>query len=305
MLPQNLLWRATTHRRKRRHWNIKSRSAQLHSVTRECSLASRRSAAGRQFFCLRNGYSCLRGKRIAAQNTRPTSRYRPCAREVVEPRWETRLACIRGLGGSIRWIRLLRDFDLWQRRSERQSRPYEYALEQAKADQATLEGQINDERRRIATEQSAVGTARAGILGSQSGVSAAEGAYEAASAAVERAVAAQTAADAQLKFAQNDYNRIAPLLTKHYVTTQQVHQSQTALRVAQEASHEAASQLLQAQAQRSITLSAKQSAQANLQASQSKLGEAQHTVDTLETFERAAPESTSEGRASTVEFGVV
>jgi membrane fusion protein, multidrug efflux system len=168
-------------------------------------------------------------------------------------------------------------------------RPYEYALEQAKADQATLEGQINDERRRIATEQSAVGTARAGILGSQSGISAAEGAYEAASAAVERAAAAQTAADAQLKFAQNDYNRIAPLLTKHYVTTQQVDQAQTALRVAQEASHEAASQLLQAQAQRSVTLSAKQSAQANLQASQSKLGEAQHTVDTLETLTAQRP----------------
>jgi len=29
-------------------------------------------------------------------------------------------------------------------------RPYEYALQQAKADQAMLEGQINDERRRIA-----------------------------------------------------------------------------------------------------------------------------------------------------------
>jgi membrane fusion protein, multidrug efflux system len=168
-------------------------------------------------------------------------------------------------------------------------RPYEYALEQAKADQATLEGQINDERRRIATEQSAVGTARAGILGSQSGISAAQGAYEAASAAVERAAAAQTAADAQLKFAQNDYNRIAPLLTKHYVTTQQVDQAQTALRVAQEASHEAASQLLQSQAQRSVALSAKQSAQANLQASQSKFGEAQHTVDTLETLTAQRP----------------
>src|SRR5882757_817827 len=168
-------------------------------------------------------------------------------------------------------------------------RPYEYALEQAKADQETLEGQINDERRRIATEQSAVGTARAGMLGSQSGISAAEGAYEAASAAVERAAAAQTAADAQLKFAQNDYNRIAPLLTKHYVTTQQVDQAQTALRVAQEASHEAASQLLQAQAQRSVALSARQSAQANLQASQSKLGEAQHTVDTLETLTAQRP----------------
>src|SRR5271170_3582353 len=168
-------------------------------------------------------------------------------------------------------------------------RPYEYALAQAKADQATLEGQIDDERRRIATEQSAVGTAQAGILGSQSGISAAEGAYEAASAAVERAAAAQSAADAQLKFAQNDYNRIAPLLTKHYVTTQQVDQTQTTLRVAQEASHEAASQLLQAQAQRSVALSAKQSAQANLQASQSKLGEAQHTVDTLETLTAERP----------------
>jgi membrane fusion protein, multidrug efflux system len=135
-----------------------------------------------------------------------------------------------------------------------------------------------------------VGTARAGILGSQSGISAAEGAYEAASAAVERAAAAQTAADAQLKFAQNDYNRIAPLLTKHYVTTQQVDQAQTALRVAQEASHEAASQLLQAQAQRSVALSARQSAQANLQASQSKLGEAQHTVDTLETLTAQRPD---------------
>ena len=51
-------------------------------------------------------------------------------------------------------------------------RPYEYALEQAKANQAMLEGQINDARRRIATEQSAVGTAKAGVLGSLSGVSA-------------------------------------------------------------------------------------------------------------------------------------
>ncbi len=164
------------------------------------------------------------------------------------------------------------------------SRPYEYALEQAKADQAALEGQINDERRRIATEQSAVGTARAGIMGSQSGISAAQASYHAAQAAVERALAAKVSADAQAKFAQNDYDRIAPLLAKHYVTTQQVDQAQTALRVAQEASHEAASQALQAQAQQSMAQAAQQSAEAGLQASQSKLGEAQHTVDTLETL---------------------
>lgn len=163
-------------------------------------------------------------------------------------------------------------------------RPYEYALEQAKADQAMLEGQIHDEERRIATEKSAVGTARAGILSSQSGISASQANYQAAKAAVARAEAAQTAADAQLKFAQNDYNRIAPLLEKHYVTTQQVDQAQTALRVAQETSRQAASQLLQAQAQESMALASKQAAEAGLQASVSKLGEAQHTVDTLETL---------------------
>ncbi len=163
-------------------------------------------------------------------------------------------------------------------------RPYEYALQQAKADQSMLEGQIHDEERRIATEKSAVGTARAAVLGSQSGISAAQANYQAAQAAVQRAAAAQTAADAQLKFAQNDYNRIAPLLEKHYVTTQQVDQTQTALRVAEEASRQAASQLLQAQAQQSMAMASRQASEAGLQASVSKLGEAQHTVDTLETL---------------------
>jgi membrane fusion protein, multidrug efflux system len=169
-------------------------------------------------------------------------------------------------------------------------RPFEYALAQARADQATLEGKINDERRRIAAEQSAVGAANASVTGSKSGISAAQGNYLAAKAAVERANAAQSSTEAQLNFAQNDYNRIAPLLAKHYVTTQQVDQAQTALRVAQEAQHQAASQLLQAQAQESMALAAKQSAAANLEASQSKLGEAQHTVDTLETLMAERPQ---------------
>lgn len=164
-------------------------------------------------------------------------------------------------------------------------RPYEYALQQARAEQATLESQIEDERRGIAAERSAVGAARAGVSGSQSNISAAQGAYLAAKAAVERAKAAQDSAEAQLKFAQNDYDRIAPLLAKHYVTIQQVDQAQTAVRVAQEASHQAASQLLQAQAQEQMALAAKQAAGANLEASQSKLGQAQHTVDTLDTLQ--------------------
>jgi multidrug efflux system membrane fusion protein len=168
-------------------------------------------------------------------------------------------------------------------------RPFEYALSQAEADQATLEGQINDERRRIAAEQSAVGAAHAGVVGSQSAISAAQSSYLAAEAATEHAKSAQTAAEVQLRFAQNDYNRIAPLLAKHYVTVQQVDQAQTALSVAQETFHEASSQVLQAQAQESMAIAAKQSANATFQGSQSKLGEAEHTVDTLETLMAERP----------------
>lgn len=168
-------------------------------------------------------------------------------------------------------------------------RPYEYALQQARAEKATLEGQIEDERRRIAAQHSAVGAARAGVTGSQSNISASEGAHLAAQADVERARAAQTSAEAQLRFAQNDYNRLAPLLQKHFVTVQQVDQASTALRVAQEAANGAASQLLHAQAQERMALATQQAASAGLQASQSKLGEAEHTVDTLETLEAQRP----------------
>lgn len=176
-------------------------------------------------------------------------------------------------------------------------RPFEYALELAKSDQATLEGQIDDRRRLIATEKSAVGTALAGVSGSQSGISAAQANYLAAQASVEHATAAQSSAEAQLRFAQNDYNRIAPLLAKHYVTVAQVDQAQTVLSVAQEANHEATSQLLQAKAQESSALAAKESAGANFEASKSKLGEAQHTVDTLENPCGRASQPRSQGAA--------
>src|SRR5271165_1621175 len=46
-------------------------------------------------------------------------------------------------------------------------RQYEYALQQALADQKLLEAQIVDAQRRIAAENSAVGAARAGVSSSQ------------------------------------------------------------------------------------------------------------------------------------------
>jgi membrane fusion protein, multidrug efflux system len=172
-------------------------------------------------------------------------------------------------------------------------RPFEYALTQAKADQATLEGQIEDETRHIAVERSAVGTATADVTGSQSGVSAAESSYLAAKAAVEHATAAQSSAAAQLHFAQDDYDRIAPLLAKHYVTVEQVDQAQTVLNVAHQSYQEASALLLQTQAQESAALAASQSAHANFQASQSRLGEAHHAVDNLVTLMSERPNRTA------------
>ena len=163
-------------------------------------------------------------------------------------------------------------------------RPFEYALQQAESEQSTLENQIEDWRRHVATQKSAVSTAQAGVLGSRSNISAADGAVLAAKAAVERAQAAQISADAQLKYSQNDLDRIAPLMAKHYVTTQQLDQAQTAVRVAQEASHQAASQLLQSQAQEKMAIASQQAAGASFEASRSKLGEAEHTVDNLDTL---------------------
>jgi membrane fusion protein, multidrug efflux system len=169
-------------------------------------------------------------------------------------------------------------------------RPYEYALQQAKAEQATLEGELDDERRHIATERSAVGAADASVMQSESGVAAAQAGYLAAKAAVERTEATRAAAEAQLRLAQNDYDRIAPLLAKHYVTVEQVDHTRTALQVASEAFHEASSQLLQEQAQETLALATRQSATAGAEGTRWKLGEARHAVDNLVTLTAARPD---------------
>src|ERR1700675_906654 len=49
-------------------------------------------------------------------------------------------------------------------------RPYRYALENALSEQSALEGQIEDERRRIAALVSAVAVAQANIQGSQADI---------------------------------------------------------------------------------------------------------------------------------------
>src|SRR5215469_17023631 len=75
-------------------------------------------------------------------------------------------------------------------------RPYEYAQQQALADQKALEEQIIDERRRIAAQNSAVQAAGAAVRSSKTGIQTAGSNVDAARAAVGRAQAAVIAAEA-------------------------------------------------------------------------------------------------------------
>ena len=168
-------------------------------------------------------------------------------------------------------------------------RPYQYALQQALADQNALEQQIIDEKRRIAAQHSAVEAAQAGVHNSTTGIKTAGSSVDVAKATVVRAQAAVTAADAQLKLATNNLNRIEPLLKKQYVTVEQVDQTRTALNVAQGNYDEAQAALVQAQAQQAQSVLRQQEADSLAAESQARLGQAIHTVDTLDTLESQRP----------------
>ena len=79
-------------------------------------------------------------------------------------------------------------------------RPYQFALERARAEVAALDGEIDVTERKIAGQRSAVAAAKAGVQ----------------------------RADAQLKNATDTLNRLQPLLAKEFVTPDKLEQARTA-----------------------------------------------------------------------------
>ena len=163
-------------------------------------------------------------------------------------------------------------------------RPYEYALQQALSDQADLEEQIIDERRKIAAQHNAEDAARAGLHSSRTGIKTAGSSVDLAKATVTRAQASVAAAEAQLKYAGNDRDRIEPLLKKKYVTVDQVDQANTAVRVAQGNFDAAQAALAEAQAQYDEAVLRRDQADAAAVESAARLGQAAHAVDRIETL---------------------
>ena len=162
------------------------------------------------------------------------------------------------------------------------SRPYEYALEQARSDLNTLEGQIVDQTRTIASQQSAVDAARANTDSAAANVNRAAAAVNEAKANVASAQAQLDRDQAELLYQSNNFHRIEPLLAKEFVTVDQVDQARTAVTAGQQAVDQARSQVALAEAQVLSAQAQYEQAKATMQQSHAQLDQSQHSVLTLE-----------------------
>jgi multidrug efflux system membrane fusion protein len=160
-------------------------------------------------------------------------------------------------------------------------RPFQYALDRAKSDQAALEGQINDEARIIASKSSAVLAADAGVNSSQSNISRAAAGIDEAQADVEHAKAGVERAQAEYSYAANNLHRLEPLLAKQFVTVDQVDQARSLEVARAQEVQQAKSQVVLTQAHLQALTAQYEQAKAGLSQSKAQYQQAQHAVTTL------------------------
>src|SRR5258705_6932293 len=161
-------------------------------------------------------------------------------------------------------------------------RPYRYALAQALSEQAALKDQMADERRRFAALVSVVSASAASIEGSHADLGHWEGAGEQAGAQVASAEEGVQRARAEWSYASNNLRRLEPLLSRQFVTVDQVDRARMSEVAQAQALKQAESQLQQAQA--GLTSMRAQFARAQAALGQSKAAhqQAQNAVTTLE-----------------------
>ena len=175
------------------------------------------------------------------------------------------------------------------------ARPYEYTLQKAKSDFNTLEGQIVDQRRTIASQVSAVGAAKANTDSAAANVDRAAAAVGEAKANVAAAQAALDSANAELAYQTNNFHRIEPLLAKQFVTVDQVDQVRTAVTARQQTVQQLRSQLLLAQTQVVSAQAQYEQTKAAMEQSHAQLNQSQHGVLTIDPLT-----AQREGRASAI-----
>lgn len=173
------------------------------------------------------------------------------------------------------------------------SRPYLYALERAKSEQQALEGQIVDESRTIASQQSGVSVSQANTHTALADLNRYAAAVDEAEADVANSQQGVNRAKAEWLYASNNLHRVEPLLTKQYVTVDQVDQARTTEVARGEALKQAQSQLKLSQARLQSAQAQYERAKAIVTQSHAQLEQSQHAVTTLEplTAQRGARES--------------
>jgi multidrug efflux system membrane fusion protein len=161
-------------------------------------------------------------------------------------------------------------------------RPYRYALERAISEQAALEGQIADEKRRISALVSAVSVSQANIQGTKADTERWAAVIDQARSDIDNAEQGVVRAQAEWTYASNNLHRIEPLLTKQFVTVDQVDRARTSEKTQAQALKQAQSQLQLAQAGLQSALAQQSHSFAQLQQSQAQHEQAQNSVTTLE-----------------------
>ena len=161
-------------------------------------------------------------------------------------------------------------------------KPYRYALDKALSDQATLEGHISDERRKIAAQVSAVSVAAANIHSTEADVDRWAALVEQAKAEVASAEQGVSRAKAEWQYASNNLHRVEPLLVKQYVTFDQVDRARTSEVSQAQSLKQAESQLRQAQAAMQSAIAQEQRSRAVLTQSKAQHEQTQNAVTTLE-----------------------
>ncbi|WP_158942949.1 efflux RND transporter periplasmic adaptor subunit [Granulicella sp. S190] len=174
-------------------------------------------------------------------------------------------------------------------------RPYEYALQKAKSDLNTLEGQIVDQRRTIASQVSATGAARANTDSAAANVDRAAAAVNEAKANVAAAKATLDSASAELLYQTNNLHRIEPLLAKQFVTVDQVDLARTAVTSRKQTVDQQRAQVSLAEAQVQSAQAQYEQAKATVEQSHAQLAQSQHSVLTIDPLT-----AQREGRASAI-----
>src|SRR5258708_954348 len=161
-------------------------------------------------------------------------------------------------------------------------RPYKYALEKSLSEQAALEGQIEDERRKIAALVSGVSISQASIYSSQADINRWAAAVDQAHADVANAEQGVNRVRAEWTYAKNNLHRIEPLLAKQFVTVDQVDRARTSELAQAEALKQADSQLQLSKAGLKSALAQYEHSKAILQESRAQHEQSINAVTTLE-----------------------